>query len=275
MRVDIHTHSFPAHKAREVLAALALKAKSQCPLVPAGDGTIADLAQHESEAGIDRFAVCPIAVRPSQHTYMVKFLTATQNGSCGEIVRRRIIPAASLHPADPDLKSHLQELLQAGIKLLKVHPYFQDVPLNSPQMFKLFEACAEVGLPVLAHTGGDISYEGTPMAAPTMVLEVATQLPELKFIAAHCAAWRSPETVNILLGQPVNVDLSFQPWEGMDLAVRTFAENHPQERLFFGSDWPWASPKQHAERIAAWNLPQERLDALMGGNAQRFLQLTP
>ena len=76
MLVDIHTHTFPAHKAPEVLATLVRKSASRCPLHPQGNGTIADLVRQEIEDGFDRFAICPIAVRPEQFNYMTRFLHA-------------------------------------------------------------------------------------------------------------------------------------------------------------------------------------------------------
>ena len=92
-------------------------------------------------------------------------------------------------------------------------------------------------------------------------------------VCAHCAAWKCPETLRFLLGRPIGLDLSFQPATGVEPIIRRFAAEHPAEHLYFGSDWPWAGPAEHAARIASWGLPQARLDAILGGNAARLLGL--
>lgn len=274
MKVDLHTHTFPAHKAPEVLASLTAHAQAAgCPLRPHGDGTLADLIRRETAAGIDRFAVCPIAVRPEQHAYMLKFLGALRSGACGEEAKKRVIPAASVHPDTPDPARCLDELKALGLKLIKLHPYFQHTPLNAPKMLRLLRACAAADLPVLCHTGGDVTAGGSPMATPAMILEVTDALPDLRLICAHCAAWDAPETLDLLLGRPIRVDLSCQPFGDMDKRVRRFAEEHPLDCLFFASDWPWGDPGEHAARIASWNLSAERLDAIMGTNAKALLGL--
>lgn len=275
MKIDLHTHTFPAHKAPQVLDALTAYANSiNCPLRPHGDGTLADLLRRETAAGIDRFAICPIATRPEQHAYMLKFLGALRSGACGEEARTRVIPAASVHPDVPDPDVKLAELKALGLKLIKLHPYFQKTALNDPKMIRLLRACAEADIPVLCHTGGDVTAGGPPMATPAMILEVTEALPELRLICAHCAAWDSPESLDLLLGKSIRVDLSCQTFGDMDTRVRRFAEEHPQDCLFFGSDWPWADPGEHAARIASWDISPERLAAIMGGNAQALLRLT-
>lgn len=45
------------------------------------------------------------------------------------------------------------------------------------------------------------------------------------------------------------------------------------ERIFFGTDCPWGSQKESLDRIRALPLSQDSLDAILGGNAQRLLEL--
>lgn len=273
MRIDIHTHSFPAHKAPEVIAALVRKAATRCPVTPFGDGTMADLIRQEAVDGFDQYAICPIAVRAEQYHYMVRFMTALRSGACGEEAKQRVIPCVSLHPDDTDAENHLHTLITLGAKMVKLHPYFQGVRLDHRRMIKLLRIIADTGLPVLCHTGGDISYDNEPMASPRQILNVHRRIPHLKLICAHCAAWRHPEAEKLLLGRSIYVDLSYQKNGGVEETVRAFAERHPQDYVLFGSDWPWGRPSQHAKTIASWDISGSRLDAIMGLNAQRLLGL--
>ena len=271
MRIDLHTHAFPAHKAPEVIAGLIAKTRHVCPVRAHGDGTLEDLVRIEREDGFDRFAVCPIAIRPEQYGYMVRFLSALRSGACGEEATRRVIPCASLHPADPDLPEHLRTLQGLGVRLLKIHPYFQQVRLDSRVMIRFLRAVTDAGLPVLCHTGHDISYGPENMASPAQILRVHRHVPGLRMVCAHCAAWRNPEAEELLLGRRIYVDLAYQPNGGTEALVRRFALEHPKDYVLFGSDWPWSRPAEHAARIASWGLSPERSAAIFGNNAARLL----
>ncbi len=273
MRVDIHTHSFPAHKAPEVIATLVRKSAKRCPLTPQGNGTIADLVSQEIADGFDRFAICPIAVRPEQFNYMTRFMHALSSGACGPEAKERVIPCVSLHPDDEDAELHIRVLIELGAKMVKLHPYFQQTCLDSRKMIRLLRVITDAGLPILCHTGGDISYNSPPMASPLQILNAYRRVPGLRMICAHCASWKHPEAIKFLLGRSIYVDLSYQKQGGTEPIVRAFAEQHPQDYLLFGSDWPWGRPGKHAATIASWNIDKPRLDAIMGGNAKRILDL--
>ena len=273
MRIDIHTHAFPAHKAPEVLSGLIERTKEVCKVTAHGNGTLDDLVKQSVEDGFDHVAVCPIAVRPEQHRYMEKHLTALRSGACGELAQKHVIPCASLHPNDPALEEHLETLLGLGLKMIKIHPYFQNVRLDSPEMLHFLGLMAKHHVPVLSHTGHDISYGWEEMASPQQIRNVMEHLPDLTLICAHCAAWRNPESEQLILGQKIYVDLSYQPNGGTERLMQRFGLEHPQDYILFGSDWPWSRPAEHEAHIKAWGLSEERAAALMGGNAQRILGL--
>ncbi len=273
-RIDLHAHAFSAHTAPKVIATLLTLAHRACPgFAPHGDGTLPDLLRAEAAAGFDRVAVCNIATRPEHHAYMARFLTALRSGAMGEEAARRVIPCVSLHPHDPDAAAHLKTLVALGARMVKLHPYSQNIPLDDPATIRLLALIHDAGLPVLCHTGHDVTAGEDDFAGPRRVVNVLDRVPGLRLICAHCAAWRHPESLDLLLGRPVGVDLAFQPATGVEPIIQRFALEHPLEHLYFGSDWPWASPAEHAARIASWGLPQDRLDAILGANAARLLAL--
>lgn len=275
MRVDIHTHAFAAHRAAEILRNIQREgAVTHCLLTPHSDGTLDGLLRQEVADGFDRVALCPIATKPTQFGYMEHYLTALRSGALGMEARERIIPCASLHPDDPDIPAHARALVALGAKMVKLHPYFQNARLDSRKMLRLMAALTEVGLPILCHTGCDISARGLEyLATPKQILHAYRIIPGLRMICAHCAAWHCEETEKFLLGRRIYVDLAFQPATGVERIIRRFAEEHPQDYVLFGSDSPWARPGEHAKRIASWNIAPERLAAIMGGNACRLLAL--
>jgi Tat protein secretion system quality control protein TatD with DNase activity len=273
MRVDIHSHSYPAHKAPEVIAAILNKTRPVCNMRAYGPGTIDSLIETERHAGFDKVAICPIATRPEQITYMLKYLSALRSGALGALAVEHVIPCASLHPEDTDAERHLDQLIQLGVKMIKLHPYFQHARLDGRKMTRLMRIITAREIPILCHTGYDVVDGQEGYATPQQILHVYRKIPNLKLICAHCAAWRCPDALKMLLGRNIYLDLSFQPGSGVEPVVRKFATSHPQDYLLFGSDWPWMSPQLHADRIASWGLPQERLAAIMGDNAARLLNL--
>lgn len=274
MIVDTHTHVFPEHAAARVLAGLIKSGSSQLPgIVPSGDGTLADLLRQMAAAGIDRAATCPIATKPSQQTYLVKALEDLTSGALGEAAREHIIPVGSVHPADPELAKHLAEQQAAGAKAIKVHSYFQEADLDSPEMMNVLKACCDAGLPVIAHTGHDLSFGMTDRASPAMIRRVMAALPELQLVCAHCAGLNNPEALELLLGQEIYVDVSFQKVAGHQALVERFVREHPAEYILFASDWPWSSPAEDLAWIRGLGLDAMRESALLGGNAQRLLKL--
>ena len=274
IRIDLHAHAFSAHTAPKVIVGLLALAHRTCPgFAPHGDGTVPDLLRAEAAAGFDRVAICNIATRPEHHAYMARFLTALSSGAMGEEAARRVIPCVSLHPHDPDAAAHIKALVDLGARMVKLHPYSQNVALDDPAMIRLMAVIRDAGLPILCHTGHDITAGEDDLAAPRRILRVLKAVPGLRLVCAHCAAWKHPETLDLLLGQPIGVDLAFQPATGVEPIIQRFAREHPMEHLYFGSDWPWASPAEHAARIASWGLPQDRLDAIFGTNAALLLNL--
>lgn len=265
MKIDIHTHAFSPSVAPRILSGLINQSSTVYTAQAFGDGTETDLLRQIDEAHFDAVAICPIATKPEHHIPILKTIQSRRDP--------RIIPAGSVHPDDPNASAHLAEQQANGARMVKLHPFFQNHDLNAPSMLRLFEACESIGLPVLAHTGDDPGFLGQQRSTPTMILDVVKRFPALKLICAHCAVWRHPETVDLLLGQPINVDIAFQYIDDQEEIITRFCREHPQDHLFFGSDWPWYNTGLMADWLHRLGLSPEREAAILGANAQRLLAL--
>ncbi|MGL4401471.1 MAG: amidohydrolase family protein, partial [Luteolibacter sp.] len=98
------------------------------------------------------------------------------------------LPAVSIHPARRDASEELDRCLDRGARALKLLPNCLDVNCALPRYDSFWEKMATAGLPLLAHTGGEMTV---PVANP------AYQNPEflrrpldigVKVIAAHAAS---------------------------------------------------------------------------------------
>lgn len=260
--IDIHTHAFP-----DSIAPAAVKSLEESGNVKAYlNGTVDDLLQSMDLAGIHTSVVCSIATRPAQFHPILDWSAAIRS--------ERIIPFPSLHPADPYLHAHLEQIHQMGFKGIKMHPYYQDFFVDDPSLDTLYNEISDLGLPLVMHTGFDIAYPRTRRADSKRILNVIRKFPDLKLITTHLGGWDDWEEVRQhLTGKPVYMELSFALDFLDQIRIRDMLLSHPPEYLLFGSDSPWADQATTLKLLERLDLDDELYAAITGGNAARLLGL--
>ena len=133
----------------------------------------------------------------------------------------------TLHPDSEQPEQDFRELAELGLRGVKLHPDFQQFEADSDRAMRIYELCAEAGLPVLVHTG-DHRFD---YSNPNRIAHVLRAFPNLKLIAAHLGGWSIwDEAVSLLPDYPNLMDereilLSFwcryicgvmksKPWKG-------------------------------------------------------------
>jgi predicted TIM-barrel fold metal-dependent hydrolase len=257
MIIDVHTHAFPDAIAARAIARLEVgncKAKH--------DGTVAGLLRSMDRAGIDRAVICSIATKPEQFGPILKWSR--------EIASDRLIPLGSVHPADPDKAGRVRELKDAGMKGIKLHPYYQDFDLMAEALFPLYEAMAEAGLVLVSHTGYDMAFPPDGRAAPDRILRVMERFPGLRFVATHFGAWRDWVTVGRrLVGKPLLMEIALSLEDLPASEARAMLMAHPAECLMFGTDSPWGDQAEAVALLRALDLPAELQEKILWRNAAR------
>lgn len=99
----------------------------------------------------------------------------------------KILPAASVHPDRPDALDELARTAEAGAVLMKWLPNSQGMDPADRKHRPFYEALARLGLPLVAHTGGEHTVairwpEYTNPARLELALDCGVTV-----IAAHCA----------------------------------------------------------------------------------------
>ncbi len=99
----------------------------------------------------------------------------------------QIIPACSIHPARTDAIEELERCEEKGAKVLKLLPNCHNVDCSDIQYQPFWEKLSKLGMPFLAHTGGEFSVPvlNAKFADPRIL-----RLPlecGVKVIAAHGA----------------------------------------------------------------------------------------
>jgi predicted TIM-barrel fold metal-dependent hydrolase len=161
----------------------------------------------------------------------------------------RLVGFASVDPTRPDALERLQHAHQ-GLRLrgLKLSAAYQGVHPEDPRMAPLYRYCEQHGLPILVHQGATILPQ-TPLALgnPQLLDSVAQRHPDLRIVVAHVGFPWATDTVVLMRKHPhVYADLSalsYRPWQLFDTLQKAW-EARVTEKLFFGSDWPFATFEQ-------------------------------
>ena len=258
--IDFHTHAFPDNVAAKAVPQLAAGANVE----PRLDGTVRSLLASMDKAGIARSVIGSIATRPEQFDSILRWSAS--------IASDRIVPFASVHPADPAAVERIHQVRAAGLKGIKLHPYYQQFTVDEARMWPLYEAMEREGLILLCHAGFDIGFPQDRIADPVRTRHVIEDFPKLNLVAAHMGAWDDwAEVRRHLLGQPVYMDISYS-LNCMDpAAARELILGHGRDRVLFGSDSPWEAQEDVIHALRALKLDSAHEEAILGRNAEALL----
>jgi predicted TIM-barrel fold metal-dependent hydrolase len=165
-----------------------------------------------------------------------------------------------------DPEGQVEDLLQMGIRCVKIHPSHQLYPANAytlglDALGRIYRRCEERGLPVTIHTGTSIfpgarSKYGHPME----IDDVAIDFPDLTILMAHGGRplWMD-EAFFILRRHPrVYLELSGIPPAKLLEYFPRLAEIG--DRVVWGTDWPSPGVKdlrQNLEQFLALPLSDD------------------
>ena len=203
----------------------------------------------------------------------------------------KLIGFAGIDPANP--KEAIAELKHAksalGMRGVGVAPAAQDFHPTNSQAMVVYGEVADAGLPVLFHTGVQISASTKlEYARPVLLDEVARELPRLKIVIAHMGYPWAAETI-VMLAKHANVfaEISWllhQPWQAYQtlLSAHQYGVTH---KLLFGSGFPASSPSACIEALYSINhmvhgtnlpvIPRESLRGIVERDALGLLGIAP
>jgi predicted TIM-barrel fold metal-dependent hydrolase len=130
--------------------------------------------------GISKVVFLPTGLPPDNKFYRVHSLFLMM---AAKHYPDQVIPFCTIDEADPRAAELVEQYILAGAKGLKLiggHPAYYDEPLNSENMYKVYQKVAEYGVPVLLHA----SLINIPELQDQLD-EVLSDFPEVTFIFAH------------------------------------------------------------------------------------------
>ena len=163
----------------------------------------------------------------------------------------KIIPFFSVHPKDPKWNDEYDRSIgDLGCRGLKLGLNYQQCDPLSEEAFRLFSRAERDGIPIVFHMGtSPMSDAPLEYAHPLMMDRVAIAFPELKMVLAHLAhPWQADCLATVRKHPNVWADISaafYRPWSFWN-AMRLFFEWGVTGKIFFGTDWPIATPDENA-----------------------------
>lgn len=273
MIIDFHSHNFP-----EAIAPRAMNAMAEMVApyaTPQADGTLRGQLDAMDLAGVDKAVMLPIATKPTQFEVILKTAIAHRDGKVSPRATGRIIPFASVHPADREVARHLEMIAAEGIKGLKFHPCYQNFRLDDPRVFPMFEKIAELGLVVTTHAGLDLGFRGCMDACgPKQIATLMKNVPGLKFVASHlggCNGYAAHATDELLeLGAYIDTSAIHRNWN-LDEEQRLL-RSWPKDRILFATDFPWVHYPEAIKWVKSIRA-EEDWEYVFHLNAERLLGL--
>lgn len=188
------------------------------------------------------------------------------------------VPFASVDPnTDPEPARLLRRYAETGpVAGLKLYPSYQFFYPNERRVYPIYEACVELGIPVLLHIGSSV-LPGTRLkyCDPVHLDDVAVDFPELPIVMAHGGRGFWYDACAFLAAHHPGVYIDVT-----GLVPGRLLEHFPRleamaDKVVFGSDWP-AMPKSvesNVRTLRGLGLSEEALDKILFRNAARLLRL--
>ncbi|MBQ0041704.1 MAG: amidohydrolase family protein [Lachnospiraceae bacterium] len=270
MIVDHHTHTFPPEIASRALNKLSAGSQMHYH----NGGTIADLIEVMSKSKVSRSILMPVATKPGQAQGINDALPKQME----EYEQHGIYSFGAIYPLDEDYKNMLFFLKEHGILGIKLHPVFQNVPLDDIHYEKIISYASELDMWTMIHPGYDIGFPGNDLASVPRVIRMLSDVKPQKLILAHMGGWNQwNEVESDLAGSSVYLDTSFSITKvhQLDGNLHQYLSNeqfiriarkHGLDRIFFGSDNPWSNQKDAVEEIENCGLSTGEAEQLLSNN---------
>lgn len=269
MIIDFHTHVFPpkiAPRTLEVLKGNAYESRG-VKAIAYTEGTVDSLRASMEENGVSLSVVLPIATKPTQTTSINDFAQFITDGN--------IISFGSLHPCQDDWEDVLVDLSRRGFKGIKIHPQYQDVYIDSPEVIRVVKKAEELGLYTVFHAGKDIGFPPeTDLCTPKRIKNLLDYVSGKYLVAAHLGSFEMWDDVEkYLVGTKISFDVSFAcDFVGKEQLLRII-KKHGADKILYGSDSPWGSQSAPLRVLETLDLTKDEMDFILFKNAKRILDL--
>jgi predicted TIM-barrel fold metal-dependent hydrolase len=143
-----------------------------------------------------------------------------------------------------------------GLNGVKLHPYVECFRPDHPFFEKFFSQIFDLNLVILLHTG-------TLFSSPGHLKPILKNYPDLKIILAHLQEGCVP-----LMREYENV---YSDTSGTRVYLLEHAVETCEDRILFGSDYPYLNYRVQMEVVKASNIPEKVKTKILEENFKNFL----
>jgi predicted TIM-barrel fold metal-dependent hydrolase len=180
----------------------------------------------------------------------------------------RIFGMASINPWWPDTEYAAEArrcVHDLGFVALKLHPLGHNIAPTHSEAEKVFRSAAELGVPVIVHTG-----LGSPWALPSLCIPPARHYPQVPIVLAH-AGW-GVYSAEAIVAAEVCPNIYLEPSWCPTYMVRQMIDRFGAGRVLFGSDHLTNLPVELV-KYRSIGLSDIELSAVLGGTARTVFKL--
>lgn len=222
------------------------------------------------DAGV-RYAVilaenAPAATGTVRNEYVAEFCRGEE----------RLIPFASINPnTSHGMVEEMEKAYEMGCRGLKLLPSYMYFYPNESRIYRLYEKCADLEIPVMFHTGTSVFKNvRQKYANPIHLDDVAVDFPDLTIVMAHSGRGMWYDTAFMLARLHDNVYLELS-----GLPPKKLLEYFPkledlEDKVIFGSDFPSADIGKNIGVIQSLPISERAKKKILGQNAARILRLS-
>lgn len=257
--IDFHTHVYPdaiARKAADSIRNFYHIGGSDM------DGTVDQLLCHGHEAGITRYIILPVGLKPDHVSHINDFILNQTK------IHSEFTGFGTLHAAMPDLVEETERILSIGLRGIKMHPDSQVFAIDDERLFPAYEIL-QGKAPVILHMG-DVRFD---YSHPHRLRRVLELFPRLDVIAAHFGGYSMYDTAfEILKDKNCYFDISSSMMFMPDGVPEKYIRAYGPHRLVFGTDFPLWDPKIEVERFLQLKLTPDEIEQIAYKTALHILK---
>ena len=258
--IDIHTHIYP-----DAISQKATESIQEFYELDGGgmDGSANMLLARGDKAGIDKFIILPVGMRPDRVRHVNDFILSQM------AAEPRFIGFGTVHASMENLTDETEYIMEKGLRGIKMHPDFQKFNIDDPKLLPMYEII-QGKLPVIFHMG-DQRYD---FSHPARLRKLLEQFPRLQVIAAHFGGYSMYETAyDLLHDKDCIFDISSSLMFMEDGIAEKYINAFGAERMAYGTDYPLWDPVTEVQRFQQLKLTGEQFDQISHKTAEQFLHI--
>lgn len=198
-----------------------------------------------------------------------------------------LIPLVSFHPdMEQKIPEAFEDYLKLGAKGVKFHNMSQGFAPFHKAIQPIYERCNDMAFPIEFHCGKVSNCRLNDLSDTEKIIPVLEKYPNIPVILTHMANGEIESVIRlagdypnvffdtsiVITGHPGILEVNESSWQD-DQTVVGVINRVGADRMLFGSDYPWGSPRHDIQRINSLNITTGQKELIFGKNAQRIFKI--